>query len=243
MTQNIALVTGASRGIGKACAIALGKISDYVIGTATTEDSAKKITAELVKQNIAGEGMVLDVADKSSMDALFDTLKSQDKLPRVLVNNAGITRDNLLLRMKDDEWNEVLQTNLTGVYYMCKLFSKPMIKQRTGRIINISSVSALMGNPGQCNYAAAKAGAIAFSRSLAKEIASRNVTVNVVAPGFIESDMTLSLPEAQRAAICKTIPMGRMGEPDDIASVVAFLASDEAKYITGETIQISGGLI
>lgn len=243
MSEKVALVTGASRGIGKAITIALAAQTNIVIGTATSQVGADAISTYLAEQKINGRGVILDVSDKNSIENLFSSLKESNELPDILVNNAGITRDNLLMRMKDEDWNTVVETNLTGVYQMCKRFSKPMIKKRTGRIINISSVSALMGNPGQCNYAAAKAGVIAFSRSLAKEIASRNVTVNVVAPGFIETDMTAKLSTEQRQAIDSTIPMGHMGQPEDIADMVSYLASPKAKYITGETIQISGGLI
>lgn len=243
MEQKIALITGASRGIGKACASQLAEQGYFVIGTATSQLGADKITAYLQEKNLTGFGMVLNISDKTSIEECFTTLKNSDQLPNVLVNNAGITRDNLLLRMSDDEWNEVINTNLSGVFHMCKIFSKPMLKKRWGRIINVSSVSAIMGNPGQCNYAAAKAGLIGFSKSLAKEVAMRNITVNVVAPGFIETDMTVEFPEEQKKAINNTIPMGRMGKPEEIAATISFLASDLASYITAETIQASGGLI
>jgi 3-oxoacyl-[acyl-carrier protein] reductase len=241
--KKIALITGASRGIGQACLLQLAEQGCYVIGTATTEKGAQTITQLLAGMGLSGEGKVLNLSLKDSIQALHDELKASSQLPQIMVNNAGITRDNLLLRMSDEQWHEVVNTNLTGVFHMCKIFSKPMLKQRWGRIINISSVSALMGNPGQCNYAAAKAGVIGFSKSLAAEIAMRNITVNVVAPGFINTDMTQDLPAEQREAICKNIPMGRMGKPEEIASVVAMLASDGASYITGETIQVSGGLL
>ena len=243
MSKKIALITGASRGIGKACAMALAAQGYFVIGTATTEAGAVAITSFLKEQDYSGLGCMLNIGEKASIESCFNRLKADEMLPDILINNAGIARDNLLLRMSDEEWNDVLNTNLTGVFHLCKLFTKPMLKKRWGRVINISSVSALMGNPGQCNYAAAKAGLIGFSKSLAKEVAVRNITVNIVAPGFIETDMTDTFTEEQKAAICKTIPMGRMGKPEEIAAMVVMLASDLASYITGETIQLSGGLI
>lgn len=243
MSKKIALITGASRGIGKACAIALAEQGYFIVGTATSVAGANNITDYLAQNNCSGVGCMLNLSDKTSIEACFAKLKADEMLPEILVNNAGITRDNLLLRMSDDEWNDVITTNLTGVFHMCKMFIKPMLKKRWGRVINISSVSAIMGNPGQCNYAAAKAGLIGFSKSLAKEVAIRNITVNIVAPGFVETDMTDAFSEEQKAEICKSIPMGRMGQPEEIASIVAVLASNLASYITGESIQISGGLI
>lgn len=240
MSKKIALITGASRGIGKACAMALVEQGCFVIGTATSDAGANNIS-DYLQEN--GMGCKLNLSNVTSIEACFSSLKADDMLPEIIVNNAGITRDNLLLRMSVDEWQDVITTNLTGVFHMCKLFTKPMLKKRWGRVINISSVSAIMGNPGQCNYAAAKAGLIGFSKSLAKEVAVRNITVNTVAPGFVETDMTDSFTEVQKTEICKSIPMGRMGKPEEIAAIVALLASDLASYITGETIQVSGGLI
>lgn len=239
LENKIALITGASRGIGKAIAQSLAAQGAYVIGTATSEQGAQAISVMLGEQ---GQGVVLDIAEADSCQALFDLLKEQNKAPDILVNNAGITKDNLVLRMKDDEWHDVINTNLNSVFRLTKLFLRAMLKKRWGRIINISSVTALMGNPGQANYAAAKAGMIGFTKSLALEVASRFITVNAIAPGFIATDMTSELSETQRAEIDKLIPMGSMGQPEDIAASVAFLASDGAKYITGETVQVSGGL-
>ena len=237
--NKIALITGASRGIGKAIAQNFAEQGIYVIGTATSDKGAQAISQNL---GSSGQGVVLDIASSESCQALFDLLKAEDKAPDILVNNAGITKDNLFLRMKEDEWYDVINTNLNSVYRITKLFLRAMLKKRWGRIINISSVTALMGNPGQANYAAAKAGMIGFTKSLALEVASRSITVNAVAPGFIATDMTNDLPEAQRMEIDKLIPIGSMGQAEDIAASVAFLASDGAKYITGETIQVSGGL-
>lgn len=243
MSMKIALVTGASRGIGKSCAIELAKEGYYVIATATSEKGTKSINQYLAESNLSGESFVLDVSDNNSINSLFQHLKESNHLPEVLVNNAGITRDNLLLRMKSEDWQAVINTNLTGVFEMCKLFIKPMFKQRWGRIINISSISGITGNPGQCNYAAAKAGVIGFSKSLAKEVASRNITVNIVAPGFIATDMTDDFTEEQKQNINNSIPMQRMGTAEEIAAMVVMLASEKSSYITGETIQISGGLL
>ena len=242
LKDKIALVTGGSRGLGKAIARELAEQGVFVYATATTQKGADAISAYLKENQLVGKGVILNLAEKDSIDSLLATLKTDNSYPDILVNNAGITRDNLLLRMKDEEWNDVITTNLNSVFYLSKALIKPMLKKRWGRIINISSVTALMGNPGQCNYAAAKAGVIGFSKSLALEVASRNITVNVVAPGFIETDMTKALPEEQREQIDKAIPMGKMGAPEDIAATVNFLASPAAGYITGETIQVSGGL-
>ena len=242
MKDKIALVTGASRGIGKACALELAQQGAFVLGTATSEEGASKIGQYLRDSELEGKGLVLDISKPDSINELSVELKKNSSLPDILVNNAGITRDNLLLRMKEEEWSDVIKTNLDSIFYMCKLFSRSMLKKRWGRIINISSITALMGNPGQCNYAAAKAGIIGFSKALALEVASRSITVNVVAPGFIETDMTKTLPEEQREEIDNMIPMGHMGQPIEIAAMVGFLASQKASYITGETIQISGGL-
>ena len=228
LSGKTALVTGASRGIGFAIAETLRKMGATVIGTATTPEGAKKIN-----------GKVLNIADINSIEALLAEIPNG---PDILVNNAGITRDNLLLRMKEEEWNAVIETNLTGVFRLTKACLKPMLKARWGRIITIGSVSGIMGNPGQTNYSAAKAGLIGFSKALAPEIASRNITVNVIAPGFIDTDMTRALTEEQRARILAQVPAARLWSPEEIAAAVGFLASQEAAYITGETIQVNGGM-
>jgi|TARA_B110000263_G_C15274752_1_gene495304 3-oxoacyl-[acyl-carrier protein] reductase len=238
----VALVTGASRGIGQAIAQGLGFQGAYVIGTATTLAGAENISKRLSDEGIAGQGMVLNVTDSSSVGSMFAQLAEQRKTPTILVNNAGITRDNLLLRMKEEEWEEVLSTNLSSLYRVCKASLRGMMKNRSGRIINITSVVGLIGNPGQSNYAAAKAGMIGFSRSLAKEVASRNITVNSIAPGYIETDMTAEIDEAQKKTLRAKIPSGRLGVATDIAAAVIFLASDGGAYITGETLNINGGL-
>jgi 3-oxoacyl-[acyl-carrier protein] reductase len=237
--DKIALVTGASRGIGKAIALALAADGAFVYGTATSEAGATQISQYLKGQ---GQGLVLNIADSDSINTLVNTLAEAGKLPDIFVANAGIAKDNLIIRMKDEEWLDVIQTNLTGNFYLTKALVKPMLKKRWGRIVLISSVSALMGNPGQSNYAAAKAGLIGFGKSLALELASRNITTNMVAPGFIATDMTNDFSEEQQQAIIKQIPMGEMGQPEDIAAIVNFLASQDARYITGETIQVNGGL-
>jgi 3-oxoacyl-[acyl-carrier protein] reductase len=242
LTGKTALITGATRGIGKAIALELAKLGTTVYGTATSVAGATEITNYLNQNNCHGQGMVLNIAETNSIENLTNFLQEQKIMIDILVNNAGITRDNLLLRMKDEEWEQVIQTNLTGVFKLCKFFSRAMLKQHWGRIINISSITAIVGNPGQTNYAAAKAGVIGFSKSLALELASRQITVNVVAPGFIATDMTHSLTDTQREQACKMIPMGEMGTAEDIAALVVFLASPAAKYITGETITVSGGL-
>jgi 3-oxoacyl-[acyl-carrier protein] reductase len=242
LSNKTALITGATRGIGRAIALELAKQGATVYGTATSEKGAAEITNYLKENNYQGQGIVLNVADTDSISTLSNFFQEQKVIIDILVNNAGITRDNLSLRMKDEEWEQVIQTNLTGVFKLSKIFSRTMLKQHWGRIINISSITAIIGNPGQTNYAAAKAGVIGFSKSLALELASRQITVNVVAPGFIASDMTHSLSEAQREQACKLIPMGEMGTPEDIATLVGFLCSPVAKYITGETITVSGGL-
>lgn len=236
----IALVTGASRGIGAAIADELAAQGATVIGTATTESGAHAIAGRLVGQG--GAGRILDVVEPGAIDALVESITSQFGPISVLVNNAGITRDQLLMRMKEDDWNAVLDTNLSSVFRSSKAVMRGMMKARKGRIINIASVIGLMGNAGQSNYAAAKAGIIAFSKSLAREIGSRGVTVNVVAPGFINTDMTRSLPEEQRNALVGQIALQRLGEPADIAKAVAFLASPAAAYITGETLHVNGGM-
>lgn len=238
----VALVTGATRGIGKAVAEELGRQGAVVVGTATSEAGASAISEYLAVANIAGTGMVLNVADAESVDSVIKQVQEQFGAVAVLVNNAGITRDNIMLRMKDDEWDGVLETNLTSVYRVAKGCLRGMTKARWGRIINISSVVASMGNAGQANYAAAKAGMEGFSRALAQEIASRNITVNCVAPGFIDTDMTSGLPEEHKAALTSRIPMSRLGQPEEIAAVVGFLASQGGGYVTGETIHVNGGM-
>lgn len=242
LQDKIALVTGASRGIGKAIALELAKQGAIIIGTATTSTGAEAITETFKKHNYKGAGFALDVTKKESIEALLDTVREKFGSPLILVNNAGITRDNLLLRMKEDEWDDIINTNLSSVFRVSKACLKDMLKARWGRIINISSVVGSMGNPGQANYAAAKAGISGFSKSMAAEIASRNITVNVVAPGFIDTQMTQVLPEEQKQALLERIPAGRLGEPEDIAALVAFLASPGAGYITGQTIHVNGGM-
>ena len=234
-----ALVTGASRGIGRAIADTLAQQGAVVVGTATSEQGAAAISSWLGVRSPAGRGAMLDVSSDASVEALFASFTTA---PEIVVNNAGITRDNLLMRMKPDEWNDVVSTNLSSLYRVCKASLRGMMKARYGRIINISSVVGLMGNAGQTNYAAAKAGMIGFSKSLAREIASRNVTVNVVAPGFIDTDMTRALDEKQVQALRDQIPLARLGTSGDIAAAVAFLASDLGGYVTGETLNVNGGL-
>ncbi|WP_444909466.1 3-oxoacyl-ACP reductase FabG [Microbulbifer sp. TRSA005] len=238
----VALVTGASRGIGAAIADMLGSQGAVVIGTATSTGGAEKISARFAEQGFNGAGMVLDVTSADSIAGLLEVVKNDFAAPTILVNNAGITKDNLLMRMKDDEWDSVIETNLSAVYRMTKACLRDMTRARWGRIINISSVVGSMGNAGQSNYAATKAGVAGFARSLAAEIGSRGITVNTVAPGFIDTDMTKVLPEAQREALLGKIPLGRLGQPEEIASVVAFLASDAGAYVTGETIHVNGGM-
>jgi 3-oxoacyl-[acyl-carrier protein] reductase len=240
--NEIALVTGASRGIGKSVAEVLGRRGATVIGTATSAAGAQAISAALADAGIKGAGMVLDVTDQDSVDNIVKEVNDTWGVPTILVNNAGITRDNLLLRMKDEEWDDVISTNLTAVFRMCRACLKGMMKARHGRIVVISSVVGATGNPGQSNYTATKAGVIGFAKSLAREIGSRGITVNAVAPGFIDTDMTRALPEAQRAALIGQIALGRFGDPVDIANTVAFLASREAGYITGETVHVNGGM-
>ncbi len=234
------LVTGASRGIGQAIALVLAQAGGEVTGTATSAEGAGRIEARFKEAGLFGSGQVLNIADADSIDALLKVLG--DDMPDVLVNNAGITRDNLLLRMKPEDWDAVIQTNLTGVFRLTRSALRPMIKRRWGRIINIGSVVADSGNPGQANYCAAKAGLEGFTRSLAKEVAARGITANVVAPGFIETDMTRDLPEAQREALAAQIPAGRLGAPEDVANLVSYLASEAASYITGQTLHVNGGM-
>ena len=238
----IALITGATRGIGRAIAHELGRQGRIVIGTATSEQGAEKIDADLKAQGIQGAGRRLDVTDQSSVDALVSSIGEQFGTPTILVNNAGITRDNLLMRMKEDEWDSVLDTNLKSVYRVTKACIRGMTKARFGRVVCISSVVATMGNLGQANYAAAKAGMEGFTRALAREVASRGITANAVAPGFIATDMTEGLPEEQQATLLGQIPLARLGRPEEIAAAVGFLTSDAAGYITGETLQVNGGM-
>jgi len=242
LTDQLALVTGSSRGIGQAIAHALGQQGATVIGTATSEAGAQKISEALQAAGIKGTGLVLDVADPESITDCLKQVVAEYGSPDILVNNAGITRDNLLMMMKDEQWDEIINTNLNSIFRMCKAVIRPMMKKRNGRIINISSVVGATGNPGQTNYAATKAGLIGFSKSLAREIGSRNITVNTVAPGFIDTDMTRELNEEQKQKLVGQIPLGRLGSADEIASAVVFLASPGAAYITGETIHVNGGM-
>ncbi len=237
--QKVALVTGASRGIGKAIAAHLAAAGFKVLGTATTESGAAGITEALAGK---GEGLVLDLSSSESIEALFDTIKQHHEAPLVLVNNAGITRDNIALRMKDDEWDDVINTNLSSLFRVTKGCLRGMTKARFGRIINLTSVVGAMGNAGQSNYAAAKAGIVGYSKSLAAELGSRGITVNCIAPGLIGTDMTDALNEDQRSAMLDRIPAGRLGDVEEVAALAAFLASDQAGYITGETIHINGGM-
>lgn len=236
----IALVTGASRGIGKAIATQLAQQGATVIGTATSENGAQAISDYL--SEFGGKGFALNVTDKESVDTTIKAINEAHGGIDILVNNAGITRDNLLMRMKDDEWQDIINTNLTSIFTLSKAVLRGMMKKRFGRIVNIGSVVGSAGNAGQANYAAAKAGVIGFSKSMAREVASRGITINVVAPGFIDTDMTKALTDDQKEAIFKDIPANRLGEPDEIAATVAFLVSDGAAYITGETIHVNGGM-
>jgi 3-oxoacyl-[acyl-carrier protein] reductase len=238
----VALVTGASRGLGRAIAQALGEAGATVIGTATSERGAQAITEALQNAGTHGEGMVLDVTDVDAVSERIKEIGERFGAPGILVNNAGITRDNLVLRMKDEEWDAVIATNLSAVYRVSKAVLRGMMKARRGRIINIASVVGLMGNQGQANYAAAKAGVMGLTRSLAREVGSRGITVNTVAPGFIATDMTDSLPEAQRTALLEQTPLGRLGQPEDIAAAVLYLASPAGGFVTGETLNVNGGL-
>ena len=242
LKDRIALVTGASRGIGQAIALALGKQGATVIGTATSEAGAKNISSTMKTEDINGCGMVLNVTDSDSVSQCIKQVVDEFGSPDILVNNAGITRDNLLMMMKDDQWDDIINTNLNSVFRMSKAVIRPMMKKRNGRIINISSVVGATGNPGQTNYAASKAGLIGFSKSLAREIGSRNITVNTVAPGFIDTDMTRELSDEQKDQLTSQIPLGRLGSVDEIAAAVVFLASPSAAYITGETIHVNGGM-
>jgi 3-oxoacyl-[acyl-carrier protein] reductase len=242
LSQDVALVTGASRGIGRAIAHELARQGAVVIGTATTEAGAEGVTRWLAEAGFKGRGAVLNVADAASIDQLLKDIEGKEGAPTILVNNAGITRDNLLLRMKAEEWDEIMNTNLGSVFRLSKGVLRAMMKARRGRIISIASVVGVMGNAGQANYAAAKAGIIGFTKSLAREVGSRGITVNVVAPGFIATDMTAKLPEEQQQQLAQQIALGRLGAPEDIAHAVAFLASPHAAYITGETLHVNGGM-
>lgn len=238
----VALVTGASRGIGRAVALELGRLGAKVVGTATSESGAADIEKALADAGIQGAGMALNVTDAAACEALVGDIEKRFGAIGILVNNAGITRDNLAMRMKDEEWDAVLDTNLRAVFRMSKLVMRGMMKARNGRIINITSVVASSGNPGQANYAAAKAGVAGMTRALARELGSRNITVNCVAPGFIDTDMTRALPEAARDALLGNIALGRLGRPEEIAGAVAFLASPAAAYVTGSTLHVNGGM-
>ncbi len=242
LTGKIALVTGASRGIGKAIALDLAANGATVIGTATSPAGADNISAYLKEAGATGAGKCLNVTDGEQIKSVLAELTTEFGVPTILVNNAGITRDNLLMRMKDDEWDDIIQTNLSSVFRMSKACLRGMMKAKGGAIINIASVVGVMGNAGQTNYAAAKAGIIGFSKSLAREVGGKNVTVNTIAPGFIDTDMTKSLPEEQRTALTQQIPLKRLGQPEDIAKMVTFLAGDGGAYITGQTLNVNGGM-
>jgi 3-oxoacyl-[acyl-carrier protein] reductase len=242
LNDQVALVTGASRGIGRAIAMALGAEQATVIGTATSQAGADGISGAFAENGINGTGMLLDVSDAESIANCLKQVNEAYGAPDILVNNAGITRDNLLMMMKDDQWNDIINTNLSSVFRMSKAVVRAMMKKRNGRIINISSVVGATGNAGQTNYAAAKAGLVGFSKSLAREIGSRNITVNTVAPGFIDTDMTRELAEEQRSELSAQIPLGRLGSAEEVAAAVVFLASPAAAYITGETIHVNGGM-
>ena len=243
LTGEIALVTGATRGIGAAVADALGESGATVVGTATTEAGAAAIGERFAGAGISGRGIVLDVCDADAVRAAEKDISAHEGPVTVLVNNAGITRDNLLMRMKDDEWDTVIATNLSAAFHVSRAFLRGMMKARHGRIINIASVVGAMGNPGQANYAAAKAGVVGFSKSLAREVGSRGITVNVVAPGFIATDMTAAMPEAQREALTQQVPLQRLGDTRDIAAAVLYLSSPAGAYVTGETLHVNGGML
>ncbi|BBP46265.1 beta-ketoacyl-ACP reductase [Thiosulfatimonas sediminis] len=242
LTNQVALVTGASRGIGKAIALDLAAQGAIVIGTATSENGAQAISDYLQAAGAQGRGACLNVTEPEMITELLAMVTKEFGTPTILVNNAGITRDNLLMRMKDDEWDEIIQTNLSSVFRMSKACLRGMMKAKGGRIINIASVVGVMGNAGQTNYAAAKAGIIGFSKSLAREVGARNITVNTIAPGFIDTDMTRALPDEQRQMLTGQIPLNRLGEPEDIAKAVTFLAGDGGAYITGQTLNVNGGM-
>lgn len=241
-TQRVALVTGASRGIGRAIALALGHQGAFVIGTATTEQGAGAIADALAEAGVAGDGRMLDVTDTRAVDTLVNGIAREHAPVGILVNNAGITRDGLLLRLSDDDWNAVIDTNLSSVLRTVRACARGMMKARWGRVVNIASVVGAMGNAGQSNYSAAKAGMMGVSRSMARELGSRGITVNCVAPGFIDTDMTRGLGAEQREALLSGIPLGKLGQPEQVAAAVAFLASDAAGYITGETLHVNGGM-
>jgi 3-oxoacyl-[acyl-carrier protein] reductase len=242
LENEIAVVTGASRGIGRAIALELGRRGARVVGTATSEAGATAIGEAFAAASIQGRGVVLDVSNGASVEQCFKDVEAREGTPTILVNNAGVTRDGLLLRMNAEDWQAVIETDLSSVYRTCKAVMRGMMKARRGRIVNIASVVGVMGNAGQANYAAAKAGMIGFTKSLAREVGSRGITVNVVAPGFIVTDMTDALGEEARKALLAQVPLGRLGSPDDIAHAVAFLASPQAAYITGETLHVNGGM-
>jgi len=242
MENEVVLISGASRGIGQAIALTLGRDGATVIGSATSEKGAESISDYLQDNGIQGQGMMLNVTDQSSIDRLLEAMKEKYAMPSILINNAGITRDNLLMRMKDEEWDAIIQTNLTSIFKLSKACLRAMMKARQGRIISIASVVGLTGNAGQTNYAAAKAGIFGFTKSLAREVGSRGITVNAVAPGFIDTDMTKALPDAAKDALLSQIPLNRLGQVEEIAAAVNFLASKNASYITGETINVNGGM-
>jgi 3-oxoacyl-[acyl-carrier protein] reductase len=242
LENQVALITGASRGIGQAIAVALGGAGARVIGTATSTEGVARIEATLASHGCNGRGALLEASSPASIDALMSELEKAGELPGILVNNAAITRDTLLLRMKPEDWDAVIATNLTAVFRLCKACVRNMMKERRGRIVNVTSVVGLTGNPGQANYAAAKAGLLGFTKSLARELAARSITVNAVAPGFIDTDMTRALSEEQRQALLAQIPAGRLGAPEDVAAAVLFLVSPQAAYITGETLHVNGGM-
>ncbi|MGH1541003.1 MAG: 3-oxoacyl-ACP reductase FabG [Arenicella sp.] len=242
LKDKVALVTGASRGIGRAIALQLGACGATVIGTATSDSGAESISAYLQQNKVTGKGAKLNVNEEDDVKTLLASIQEEYGAPAILVNNAGITRDNIMLRMKEQEWDDIMDTNLKSVYRMSKAVLRGMTKARYGRIINITSVVGASGNAGQANYAAAKAGVVGFSKSLAQEIASRGITVNAVAPGFIDTDMTKALDEKQVSAITSSIPAGTLGQPEDIANAVCFLASDASSYVTGITLHVNGGM-
>ena len=242
LTDKLVLVTGASRGIGQAIALTLGGAGATVVGTATTEKGADSISKKFKDSSITGQGMILNVTDDNSIVELMSNISNQYGVIDILINNAGITRDNILMRMKQEEWDEIIDTNLTSVFKMSKAVLRGMIKKKAGRIISITSVVGAMGNSGQANYAAAKAGIMGFTKSLAREVGSRDITVNAVAPGFIQTDMTDALPKDQKEVLASQIPMGRLGSVDEIAQTVLFLAGDGGSYITAQTLHVNGGM-